>query len=413
MKFYEYKYDNIPGRRQIGVIGPDIFNYFPESVEIVPRHIIPSLDRSKPSVIIQNFPVIDKNIIFMHGIAAVQELILRVETLFSLIDTSFASENGTLELLEGLRTRVSDESNDISMLNKKIFEMEETIRMQENKLTELKEHDEGVLLHQKLEDERTIFDHESELLRSRLKQEEELAKLSMNSKIELEIKLMEQREAIRHATHEKMKDLERSTKLIMDENTLKMEKEKILAEIEANSRLEKENEQISLRRLQLQAKLDTERIIHTIQTISKQISRLVADILSKPEQIVMIIGSTIGLLALFFAFRELVQLLRSFIQAKLGKPLLVRETSFEWTLVATINLLFDVFYKHQESFEVSSKHIEQSFADVILGDEDKEKVIQLAFSTRNTKKTGAPFRHVLLHGPPGTGKVRNAYVFQY
>lgn len=41
---------------------------------------------------------------------------------------------------------------------------------------------------------------------------------------------------------------------------------------------------------------------------------------------------------------------------------------------------------------------------VVLAPELRERVLRLAIATRNAKKNRAPFRHVLLHGPPGTGK---------
>ena len=41
---------------------------------------------------------------------------------------------------------------------------------------------------------------------------------------------------------------------------------------------------------------------------------------------------------------------------------------------------------------------------VVLPDELRSRVLQLAIATRNAKTNRAPFRHMLLHGPPGTGK---------
>ena len=52
----------------------------------------------------------------------------------------------------------------------------------------------------------------------------------------------------------------------------------------------------------------------------------------------------------------------------------------------------------------SSSSFEASFDDLILPQDLKERVIDLALSARNARRHNAPFRHVLLYGPPGTGK---------
>jgi hypothetical protein len=87
LKHYEFVYDSVPGRRQMGVIGPDALQHFPESVEVMPTYTIPNKDRKLPPTILSNYPLVDKSIIFMHGLAAVQELI----GLHDLIDKSISN----------------------------------------------------------------------------------------------------------------------------------------------------------------------------------------------------------------------------------------------------------------------------------------------------------------------------------
>ena len=49
-------------------VGEDVHKYFPDALDIVSSHIIPSIDRTKPSTLLKSFPIVDKNIIFMHGL---------------------------------------------------------------------------------------------------------------------------------------------------------------------------------------------------------------------------------------------------------------------------------------------------------------------------------------------------------
>jgi ATPase family AAA domain-containing protein 3A/B len=43
---------------------------------------------------------------------------------------------------------------------------------------------------------------------------------------------------------------------------------------------------------------------------------------------------------------------------------------------------------------------------IVLEESLDSQLRKIAMSTAHTKKNRAPFRHLLLHGPPGTGKVR-------
>ena len=57
---YKFKYDSISDRSQMGVVGPEAQKYFPESIDVVPSKTFTSKDRSKPPVVLTNFPVVDK-----------------------------------------------------------------------------------------------------------------------------------------------------------------------------------------------------------------------------------------------------------------------------------------------------------------------------------------------------------------
>jgi ATPase family AAA domain-containing protein 3A/B len=116
-------------------------------------------------------------------------------------------------------------------------------------------------------------------------------------------------------------------------------------------------------------------------------------------------------------FCQFIVVLRSIIQTRLGRPALVRETSFsrsilpeflERSLAVAYRILRKLIGLEKSVSGADGGRvlpiIEATFKDVILETEAKERVILLAQATRNTKLSQAPYRHVLLHGPPGTGK---------
>lgn len=181
------------------------------------------------------------------------------------------------------------------------------------------------------------------------------------------------------------------------------EKNRIVAEIQAKAEQERANEDVTIRKLQMQASLDTDRMVSGIRTVAQHLSNLVLSVLSQPKQLAMFTGIIIMMLVVYYLMRELITMLRQFIQSRLGRPSLVRETSYEqYYYVASLLGLF--VRQTGESLEEGVRYIETFFTDVILSTDDIDRVVRLALTTRNTKKSKAPYRHVLLYGPPGTGK---------
>jgi hypothetical protein len=85
----------------------------------------------------------------------------------------------------------------------------------------------------------------------------------------------------------------------------------------------------------------------------------------------------------------------------LGTPKLVRETS-RWSL-------FGGNTKAGRSAssgggEKTADAVKKDFSDIVLPGELHDRVRSLAAVAANTKRHGAPFRHMLFYGPPGTGK---------
>ena len=98
-------------------------------------------------------------------------------------------------------------------------------------------------------------------------------------------------------------------------------------------------------------------------------------------------------------------LIRALIEASLGKPQLVRETTrkaFPWSLISFASRSASRLCPSVRGESVSD--VESSFDDLVLPAELKERVIEMAQSTRNARRYNAPFRHVLLYGSPGTGE---------
>ena len=160
----------------------------------------------------------------------------------------------------------------------------------------------------------------------------------------------------------------------------------------------------------MQSKLDTQQMVEGVKVVSEQLSSLVQQFLSRPKQIATVFGAIAAVLFAYNLFCQFILVLRAMVQSKLGRPSLVRETSFSWSFMPEfIYTLFDTMaiMLRIRSTANEKSHLEaiaSHFKDVILEADSKERILLLAQATRNTKRSGAPYRHMLLHGPPGTGK---------
>ncbi|KTG47000.1 hypothetical protein cypCar_00034237 [Cyprinus carpio] len=112
-----------------------------------------------------------------------------------------------------------------------------------------------------------------------------------------------------------------------------------------------------------------------------------------------------------------------YIEARLGKPSLVRETS-RFTVVEALKhpvkvrraVFDDHFLRRQEvrwhsctyvSFQMAKRlksKPQDALEGVVLSPKLEERVRDIAIATRNTRQNRGLYRNILMYGPPGTGK---------
>lgn len=139
-----------------------------------------------------------------------------------------------------------------------------------------------------------------------------------------------------------------------------------------------------------------------INAIFTHLSISLATAAKNPKQVLTFIAYICLFTSAVFLAKEMARVIRSIIEATIGKPQLIRETTrktMPWSLFSFVARLVSYLIPWRKARNTIP--IEDSFDDLILPQDMKERVMDLAFSARNARKHNAPFRHVLLYGVSG------------
>ena len=414
--YYKFKYDTIPDRYQLGIIGPDAFKYFPESIEVVSSKTLFLKDRSTSSsrsnssnsnnvnvgsssssnnnnnIILTNFPVVDKNVLFMHGIVTLQEIIYKYEELNNII---YTYDNYTQQLKKDIKNMLETINKDISKIDYEklnIINLEKEKVQQEIILENEKINNEKLIIMKQMEEDKIQLEYEIELNQKKLLYNEEIVKLNNQEILNYEKEIMKQKDLYYQQSLLILSQTKEVENKIYENQKLIYEKNKIDIELQGKLKQIKIEQEIEIEKLQLQSKLDTERMINSIKTITLQINNILLQILSQPIKLLQFLLIILLLLFLYYIIKESIIIIRKYIQSRLGKPSLVRETSYSWSIVPLF--IYNLFYKKDKILIKNDRiMLEKEFCDIILSDDDKERVVNLALATRNTLQSGAPYRH--------------------
>lgn len=175
----------------------------------------------------------------------------------------------------------------------------------------------------------------------------------------------------------------------------KTETAKAKAKAEGEMRQERANHDLRLAKAREEAKEYRKTVIESIVVASETVGAGLKSFLSDKERMAAGV-SILSLTALgIYGARAGTGVVGRYVESRLGKPSLVRETS----RVSPLKAPFKAARR-----ALSNDKAEDALAGVVLRPRLEERLRRIAVSTRNTKANNAPFRHLLLYGPPGTGK---------
>ncbi|CAK9815172.1 ATPase family AAA domain-containing protein 3-B [Anthophora quadrimaculata] len=192
-------------------------------------------------------------------------------------------------------------------------------------------------------------------------------------------------EAMRKATIEHEMDLRH-----------KNEMKKLEAKIKAQAKIDRENQDLNLERIRVEASEKRVTVLESIKTAGSVLGTGLTTFLQDWDKILAAAGG-LSLLALgVYSAKGTTGIAARYIESRLGKPSLVRETS-RFTALDTMRHPIKAV-KRLETKQTDA------LSGVVLAPKLEERLRDIAIATKNTKQNRGMYRNILMHGPPGTGK---------
>jgi len=235
---------------------------------------------------------------------------------------------------------------------------------------------------EKLDRQEAEEKHAKTLSQIKLQQEQDLAAEREKQRLEQERKVL--------ALHEKSEQ-----KLMMKraEAEAMVAEKKAIAEADGLVKAERQNEDVRSRARKQQGDIDLEKT----KTVLREVGTAVDKFLGDKNKLGAFVATVVTIISAAFFARESTKLARVQLEKVLGRPSLVRETS----RITPLKPL-DTLKKVRRRW--NSQILSVAFGDVVLNPSLEARITTLAQATKNTRKNGAPYRHMCFYGPPGTGK---------
>lgn len=191
----------------------------------------------------------------------------------------------------------------------------------------------------------------------------------------------------------RQEEMRRKTAQYEAELRTKQEIAKAKAEAEGRIAQERQNHDLILDKVRLEAAERRDTVLKAIQDGGKLVGEGLSSYLDDTEKLRNTALTITGIAVGIFAAKTSIGITGRFVEARLGKPSLIRETS-----------RFSVGQLVRQPVETAKRvlgvgiHEQDALKGIVLEESLDSQLRKIAVSTAHTKKNRAPFRHLLLHG---------------
>uniref|UniRef100_A0A671M445 AAA+ ATPase domain-containing protein n=1 Tax=Sinocyclocheilus anshuiensis TaxID=1608454 RepID=A0A671M445_9TELE len=287
------------------------------------------------------------------------------------------------------RSRHAKEALDLARMQEQSVQLEHHSRVKEYEaaVEQLK----GDQIRIQAEERRRTLNEETKQHQARAQYQDKLARQRYDEQLRQQQLLNEENLRKQEESVQKQEAMRRATVEHEMELRHKNEMLRVEAESKARARVERENADIIREQIRLKAAEHRQTVLESIRTAGAVFGEGFRAFTSDWDKVTATVAGLTLLAVGVYSARNATTVAGRYIEARLGKPSLVRETS-RFTVVEALKHPVKVRWTMRVSFPLS------------LQPSLEERVRDIAIATRNTRQNRGLYRNILMYGPPGTGK---------
>ncbi|XP_078498534.1 ATPase family AAA domain-containing protein 3A [Lissotriton helveticus] len=267
----------------------------------------------------------------------------------------------------------------------KVKEYEAAVEQLKNEQIRVQAEERRKTLGEETRQHQARAQYQDKLARQRYEEQLRQQQLLNEENLRKQEESVQKQESMRRATVEHEMELRHKNEML-----------RIEAEARARAKVERENADIIREQIRLKAAEHRQTVLESIKTAGTVFGEGFRAFVSDWDKVTATVAGLTLLAVGVYTAKNATGVAGRFIEARLGKPSLVRETSRLTALEAV---------KHP--IKVSKRLLStplDALEGVVLSPQLEERVRDIAIATRNTKKNKGLYRNILMYGPPGTGK---------
>ncbi|XP_045659382.1 ATPase family AAA domain-containing protein 3 [Ursus americanus] len=267
----------------------------------------------------------------------------------------------------------------------KLKEYEAAVEQLKNEQIRVQAEERRKTLNEETRQHQARAQYQDKLARQRYEDQLKQQQLLNEENLRKQEESVQKQEAMRRATVEREMELRHKNEML-----------RVEAEARARAKAERENADIIREQIRLKAAEHRQTILESIRTAGTLFGEGFRAFVTDWDKVTATVAGLTLLAVGVYSAKNATSVAGRYIEARLGKPSLVRETS-------RITVLEALRHPVQVSRRLVSKP-QDALEGVVLSPSLEARVRDIAIATRNTKKNRSLYRNILMYGPPGTGK---------
>ncbi|XP_041702329.2 ATPase family AAA domain-containing protein 3-like [Coregonus clupeaformis] len=292
------------------------------------------------------------------------------------------------------RSRHAKEALDLARMQEQSVQLEHQSKVKEYEaaLEQLK----GEQIRLQAEERRKTLTEETKQNQARAQYQDKLARQRYDDQLRQQQALNEENLRKQEESVTKQEAMRKAT--IEHEMALRHKNEllRVEAESAARAKVERENADLIREQIRLKAAEHRQTVLESIRTAGAVFGEGFHAFVSDWDKLTATVAGFTLLAVGVYSARNATGVIGRYIEARLGKPSLVRETS-------RITVSEAIKHPIKTTKRLRSRP-QDALEGVVLSPSLEERVRDIAIATRNTRQNKGLYRNILMYGPPGTGK---------